>query len=402
MTDINDVGVCPFREGQTESMAHRVTADEVARYATLSGDANPLHVDADFARRQGHKAVVAHGMLTASLVSRVIGTRLPGDGALWTSQEFEFSGAVYPEDTLTAVVEVKSVIERERLLVLSAVVRNQHGHVVLRGLGRVHYQQSSVMKAASTNSAVRSAIVLGASGSLGYEICRSILAAGIDCLAVFHNRPDSLESLRAQADLEPESGHLRLVQADLTREASRRKLQSSITESETWPSIVIAAASAPPESVPVEDLTGEDITRAIARDIVPLSDLVSTLVPRMKSEGFGRIISLGSTAAVNRPDAGWAAYAVAKAAIAAYIKSLALEVGPFGVTCNSIAPGLTASGMTALAPGRVKAVATGETPTRRLTTPRDVAAVVTFLVSDAAKNINGQQIVVDGGREMPW
>lgn len=187
MTDIDD-GAAPYEVGQRESISHKVTQGEILAFAELSGDDNPMHVDEGYVRSRGYGGLVSHGILTAALVSRVIGTRLPGHGALWTSQDLEFSGVVQPGDVITAEVEVKRVVPKDNLLILDAEVRNQQGDVVLRGRGRVHYSPTAAEDSASVDViAPGRALVLGASGSIGRAICAALLEAGFECLAVFRD-----------------------------------------------------------------------------------------------------------------------------------------------------------------------------------------------------------------------
>jgi 3-oxoacyl-[acyl-carrier protein] reductase len=117
---------------------------------------------------------------------------------------------------------------------------------------------------------------------------------------------------------------------------------------------------------------------------------------------WGRIISLSSTSALG--NRGQANYAAAKAGIQGFTKTLALELGPFGVTANAIAPGFIASDMTAATADRVgipfdqfMELAAAETAVRRVGVPEDVANTVAFLASEDASFISGQVIYVAGG-----
>ncbi len=401
MTDIDD-GAAPYEVGQRESISHKVTQGEILAFAELSGDDNPMHVDEGYVRSRGYGGLVSHGILTAALVSRVIGTRLPGHGALWTSQDLEFSGVVQPGDVITAEVEVKRVVPKDNLLILDAEVRNQQGDVVLRGRGRVHYSPTAAEDSASVDViAPGRALVLGASGSIGRAICAALLEAGFECLAVFRDSPDALEQVRRSLPQE-QGDNLRLLAADLTTAAGRAGLLEHMGKPEVHPLVVVSAASTAPHSRPVESLGAESFEQALAIDLLPLVELVRFLAPAMKHHRFGRVVAIGSTAAVGRPDSGWAPYSTAKAALGAYIKSLALELGPAGVTANLVVPGMTATGMTAALSTRFKTIATADTPTGQLTSPEQVAEMVRYLCSPEGANISGQRLVLDGGREMPW
>ena len=107
-----------IRLGDQRSIVKTITEADVLRFVELTGDNNPLHVDKAYAESTPFKEIVVHGMLGASFISTVIGTRLPGPGALWVSQQMEFLIPVRLGDALTITVEVIKKHEGERLLEL--------------------------------------------------------------------------------------------------------------------------------------------------------------------------------------------------------------------------------------------------------------------------------------------
>ncbi|HTA10870.1 MAG TPA: 3-oxoacyl-ACP reductase FabG [Streptosporangiaceae bacterium] len=122
----------------------------------------------------------------------------------------------------------------------------------------------------------------------------------------------------------------------------------------------------------------------------------------MVDQRFGRIVNLSSSSALG--NRGQANYSAAKAGLQGFTKTLAIELGPFGITANAVAPGFIATDMTAATAARIgigfedfqKAAAAG-IPVRRVGTPDDVAHVISFLVSDGAGFVSGQVIYVAGG-----
>ncbi|HSV66745.1 MAG TPA: 3-oxoacyl-ACP reductase FabG [Mycobacteriales bacterium] len=122
----------------------------------------------------------------------------------------------------------------------------------------------------------------------------------------------------------------------------------------------------------------------------------------MVAAGWGRIVSLSSTSALG--NRGQANYAAAKAGMQGFTKTLAIELGKFGITANAVAPGFIATEMTAATAARVganfeeyKALAAAQIPIGRVGTPDDIAGVVAFLASDDAAFVSGQVIYVAGG-----
>src|SRR5436853_70794 len=126
-----------FRVGDFAEIKHRVTDDDVAQFVRLTGDDNKLHVDKGFAAQTALKQPVVHGMLGASFISTVIGTKLPGDGALWFAQNLEFLLPVRVGDEITVRAEVTKVVESQQLLELKTEIFNQHKQKVTTGSAKV-------------------------------------------------------------------------------------------------------------------------------------------------------------------------------------------------------------------------------------------------------------------------
>jgi len=122
----------------------------------------------------------------------------------------------------------------------------------------------------------------------------------------------------------------------------------------------------------------------------------------MVEQGFGRIVNLSSSSALG--NRGQVNYSAAKAGMQGFTKTLAIELGKFGVTANAVAPGFIATDMTAATAARVgmgfeefQAAAASQIPVRRVGQPGDVANVISFLVSEGAGFVSGQVIYVAGG-----
>jgi len=99
--------------GQTASVAKTITEADIVLYAAVSTDTNPVHLDEETAARSLFKGRVAHGMLSAGLISAALGTKLPGPGTIYLSQSLRFRAPVRPGDTVTATVEVTG-LDHER------------------------------------------------------------------------------------------------------------------------------------------------------------------------------------------------------------------------------------------------------------------------------------------------
>lgn len=123
--------------GAEESLSLTVTDGTVREYAALVGDANPVHLDDAYAAKSFFKKRIAHGMLAGGLISAVLGTKMPGPGAIYLSQNFEFKHPVNIGETITAKVKVMEKHDRHKKIEFRTWVENPAGQVVLDGTAMV-------------------------------------------------------------------------------------------------------------------------------------------------------------------------------------------------------------------------------------------------------------------------
>lgn len=129
--------------GQAAELSKTITETDVVLFAGITGDLNPVHVDRVAAERSPFGGRIAHGMLTAGLVSAVLGTRLPGPGSIYLSQTLRFTRPVRLGDTVTARVEVLELVPARRRVRLATSCANQDGERVLEGEAVVLVPESS-------------------------------------------------------------------------------------------------------------------------------------------------------------------------------------------------------------------------------------------------------------------
>lgn len=134
---IQDVQFADIRVGDKASLSKTVTEYDVYGFAGITGDFNPIHINAEFAKQTMFQERIAHGMLSAGFISAVLGTSLPGINTIFLGQELAFKAPVKIGDTLTATVEVLEKREAKNHLILKTIVTNQNGKVVVDGKATV-------------------------------------------------------------------------------------------------------------------------------------------------------------------------------------------------------------------------------------------------------------------------
>lgn len=123
--------------GDNASFTKTITDTDIYLYAGISGDFNPAHVNQVEAEKGMFGRRIAHGMLSAGLISAVLGTMLPGPGTIYMGQELRFTKPVFVGDTITATITVAELIPEKNRAKLETVCTNQDGEVVIKGVATV-------------------------------------------------------------------------------------------------------------------------------------------------------------------------------------------------------------------------------------------------------------------------
>jgi len=138
---IADISFSQLQIGDSAEMSKTISEADIYNFAGISGDFNPLHLDQEFAANSQFKKRIAHGMLTASFISTVIGTSLPGKNTIYLEQSLKFKSPVFIGDTIKARVEIIELVSEKNIARLKTQVFNQEGTVVVDGEAKVMKKQ---------------------------------------------------------------------------------------------------------------------------------------------------------------------------------------------------------------------------------------------------------------------
>lgn len=119
--------------GQSASISRRFTTQEVEMFSDLCMDKNPVHLDEEYARNSVFGNRIVHGFLTASLISGIIGSILPGNGSIYLNQNMNFRKPVYHNELLTATCTITNIREDKPIVTLETICRNEAGEIVVDG-----------------------------------------------------------------------------------------------------------------------------------------------------------------------------------------------------------------------------------------------------------------------------
>jgi len=242
-----------------------------------------------------------------------------------------------------------------------------------------------------------SVLVTGASRGLGAHIARRLAVDGRPVAVNY--LPDRAEAERVVADIEGAGGRAVAFQADVTDEGDVTALVAAV-ESQLGPiAVLVPNATGPQPTIDAVDVTWQDHLQQLTFFVKSPTLLMQAVAPGMRSRGGGRIIQIGSDV-FERAAPGMSAYSAAKSAQLSLTRSWARELGPWGITVNVVAPGWIPVERHADIDPRIVEKYRQEVPLGRMGTPAEVADVVAFLASAAARFITGERITVNGGHTM--
>jgi len=236
----------------------------------------------------------------------------------------------------------------------------------------------------------RRALVTGGSGAIGSAIAKRLAADGYAVIVHAHRRPESAEQVVEK--ILADGGSASSVRFDITDGgATRHALETLLKDG---PIQVIVNNAGLHDDAPMAGMTSEQWTRVIDLSLNGFFYVTQPLLLPMIGTRWGRIVSISSLAGMTG-NRGQTNYAAAKAGLHGASKSLAIELASRGITVNVVAPGLIESPATrdAFKAEQIEALV----PMKRVGTPDEVAALVSFLASQEAGYITGQIIGVNGG-----
>jgi 3-oxoacyl-[acyl-carrier protein] reductase len=384
--------------GEKAELSHIITQADLDQFVSLTGDDNRLHTDEDYARSTPLRKKVVHGMLGASFISAVIGTQLPGDGALWYSQSLEFLLPVRIGDTIRVVAEVTKKISRLRTVELRTTIYNQDRQIVTDGTAKVKVMEPRMSKKPQiAKQQVKAALVIGGSGGIGQAVCAQLAMDGFAVAIHYHHNRKSAEAVRAQVCALGVGGAV--VSGDITDAKQADELVRQAERALQGLSVVVNCATTRIPNIKLKDLQWNDIQRSLDMEVKGAFNLQRSIVPYMESRGFGKLIFLTSHA-IEKPNPEWLHYITGKSALHGFARALAIELAPKGILVNLVSPGMTDTDLVADIPEKSRLLTEAQTPLRRLATPADVAGTIAFLASERAQFLTGETIRINGGQEM--
>ncbi len=392
-----------LRVGLRAEFEREVAEADVLDFARNSGDANPLHIDAAYARSSNFQGRIVHGAFQVGLASALIGMHLPGRNVLLGSVNARFPAPLYFPCRVSVRGEITSWDPRLnagqlRVLVLETATRTPTAEIVMGFTLHTRKEEGGRMKdepegrkADSSfilppSSLRRAVLVTGASGGLGAALVRE-LSARYFILGMVHRRP-------LEDDLKASANVIELT-ADLDEPGWEERV-AAVLDGRPLYGVVHAAWPGAPHGGLLQ-CPDDVLERQLRFGGAHLVRLARMLFSRVGEDG-GRLVALGSVVGSAKPALTRAAYSLGKAALETTVRLLAPEMARKRVTVNAVCPSFVPLGINKQADERQQKLEAARVPLGRLCGAADVAGAVEYLLSPAASFVSGQILGLSGGQ----
>ena len=241
-------------------------------------------------------------------------------------------------------------------------------------------------------------LITGCNGGIGIEILKLLVKNNAKISVSYHKNRNQID--RFLAENKEYGKNIQVYQADLTNDNELDTMLNSILNDQSI-DIFIHLPTHPYVHKDLMKTTWQDIQNHINLQAKSFFNISKHSVPNMKLKKHGVIINILTSYVVGKPPSGVSDYLVGKYSLLGLTKSMAVELGKFGIRVNSISPSMVNTPLIDKLPSKLKEMTKSQIPLEsRLAEPMEIAGVVLFLCSEYASYINGDNILVTGGSSM--
>lgn len=398
-----------LRVGLSARFERLITEDDVYAFARISGDANPLHIDPEYAGRTHFAGCIVHGAFQVGLASALIGMHLPGRNVLLGAINAKFPAPLHYPCRVSVAGEVTSWNPESRAGGLKVTVRDvaSQAPTAEMHLGftlhttRVH---STTVAALPASTGVRHAgvrhdgrqvvLVTGAAGGIGLQVVANLAGRYAVVAMVRRGALDGEVGARPHV-----RKHVREFVGDLQDAAWKHALTDALRGRRLY-GVVHAAWAGQPHGGLLQ-VEPEVLEQQLNFGVLSTTELARFLFTQSapdEGDQGGRMIVLGSIAATHKPVLPLASYSLGKAALEHAVRLLAPELARRKITINVVSPSFIATGMNKQSTDRQQMKEAALVPLGRLCQTDDVVELTRFLLSREASFISGQVIGLTGAQ----
>lgn len=389
-----------------------IKKEDVDLFIQLTGDDNPVHIDTKAAQSVGFQSPIVHGMLCASFISTLIGTKLPGYGSVWLSQSLSFNEPVYIGDTLTISGTAISYSINTHISKIGIEISNQHGRKVLTGEGLVkkeivqadsksgkdvsqHKVSDSPIYEKKSSKIRDNVLIVGGSGGIGESIALQLANSSRIINISYFGNADRAQKIVEQ--VKNQGGIARAHYMSLDNLASVRDMFFAIKEEFGPITKLVLCASRIPNPKNFDEFLTEELVKDLLLELNGIIEILQQSIKHFEESREGCVVNISSIYTQTAPPLGLYSYIATKKVAESIIEGLAHEYGHKGFRFNSVLPGMTETNFLSRTPQKSKLLAKTSSPLRKLGSPAEVAELVCFLLGDESSHITAEKYRIGGG-----
>jgi len=237
-------------------------------------------------------------------------------------------------------------------------------------------------------------LITGSNGGIGFAISELLAKKNNKLILLYHENDNKIEKLKNTYD------SIQLEKIDLLDSLKLDHFLDKFVKEHSI-DIFIHSPALPIQHNNIMKLTWSDFEKQFNLQLKSFFQISKAIIPQMKSNNFGRIISILTSYVIGKPPNLLADYVVAKYSLLGMIKCMATELGPSGICVNSISPSMVNTPLTESLPKKLKEIYQSQVPIEnRLAESQDISSVIEFLCSENANYITGENILITGGSTM--
>jgi acyl dehydratase/NADP-dependent 3-hydroxy acid dehydrogenase YdfG len=328
--------------GKKYVLKRKIIKKDIKIFSNLSGDKNPIHIDQKYSKKMGFGKIVAHGMLSETFISAIIGNNLPGPGSLWAEKNIKFLKIVREGDIVILKSEITEIHKSNNLAIVEIKAFNQFKELVFDSINKIILPKNAKIKNIQNNKKKlinkklkekkinvkkNLAIIIGASGGIGLEVTKKLLKKNFDVIAFYNSSFKDLKKLKIS------NKNLSYLNLNLQSKKSLEKCLNVIKKNH--PTHFINCFSPKIYPINFDKITNQDFDHYFDKSLINIFLIIKECVKRFKLIRRGNIIDISSIY-LKLPELNLLPYITFKGSMSAMIKSLSAELASFNIRANSV------------------------------------------------------------------
>ena len=287
--------------GKKYYLKKKITKKDIKIFSNLSGDKNPIHINQSYAKKMGFVKIVAHGMLSESFISAIIGNFLPGPGSLWAEKKIKFLKIVREADIINLESEVVEIHSANNLAVVDIKAYNQFRELVFDSTNKIILSKNIKIKHNKDQKNLKTSknfqkkkirikknlvVIIGASGGIGIEVTKKFLKKNFNVIAFYGSDNSELKKLKKNFK------NLNYYKLNIK---SKKSVDNSLsTINQIYPTHIVNCYTPKIYPIDFEKISNKDFDHYFEKSLFNIFKIIKECVKKFKLINHGNIIDISS------------------------------------------------------------------------------------------------------------